>query len=77
MIGDRDFLNLPVRVQASQEGGAARAQGDRQSRGERGEQGLEARSRMHRARAGAAGRLNDVNGAQLKTRVEGKSECLA
>jgi hypothetical protein len=32
---------------------------------------------MPGARAGAAGRSNDVNGAPLKTNVEGKSECLA
>ena len=56
---------------------AARAQGDRQSQGKRGERGLEARSQMRRARAGAAGCSNDVDGAPLKMIVEGKSECLA
>ena len=47
------------------------------SRGEEGEQGLEALSRMPKVRASTADHSNDVNGAPLKTNVEGKSECLA
>ncbi len=68
-------LNLPEKVRASREG--HRESSGRyvinEARG--GEQGLKVRGRMPRARASAAGRSNNVNGAPLKTNVEGKSEC--
>ncbi len=70
-------LNLPEKVRASQEGRGESSgrYGINKARG--GEQGLKAHGRMPRARASAAGCLNNVNGAPLKTNVGGKSECLA